>query len=172
MDPKSWPKGPHAGRTGRRRLLLQSWPLKSQGLKVQNRQGPAGSPPTPSALQEEVRLWEGKAQPAQGHRVAPAPSGQYTSKWLPLKRSQMPESLGAWSPAKGTAGGQAAAAMAEPARLMRPQPSQTSHRHWRRYPRTQPNGAPLLPQPRRRGCCSRRDLSLPMRWALGFRGCC
>lgn len=56
----------------------------------------------------------------------------------------MPESPGAWSPAKGTVGGQAAAVMAEPARSMRPQPSRTLHHHWRRYLGTQGNRAPLF----------------------------
>mgnify|MGYP001856013005 CR=1 FL=1 len=119
---QSWARGPRAGRTGKRRLLLQNWPLKSHGLKAVSCQEPAESPPTPSALREEARPWEGKAQPAQGRRVAPVPSGQYTSKWLQLKRSRIPESQGAWSPAKGMAGGQAAVAMAEPARAMCLQP--------------------------------------------------
>lgn len=45
----------------------------------------------------------------------------------------MPESPGTRSPAKGTVGGPAAAATAEPARSMHLQPLQTSHCHSRRY---------------------------------------
>lgn len=59
----------------------------------------------------------------------------------------MPESLGAWSPAKGTVGGQAAAAMAEPARLTGLQPSRTSHRHWRRYLGLSQTGRPRFLSP-------------------------
>lgn len=164
MDPKSWPKEPCAGRTGRRRLLLQSWPQKSPGLKAQSHRGPGGSPPTPSALREEARPWEGKAQPAQGRRVAPAPSGQFTSKWLQPKTSPMPESPAAWSPARGTAGGLAAVATAEPARAMRPRPWLTSHRHWRRYLRDLADPRSPSPRVEARPC--------GMRWAPGRLGWC